>query len=685
MKTTQNNPSTSKRITAVILLLLFHITPLLLAQQAPPALLPLPQQVEWHNKQTAVMRVVVESDAHRPLIKEIIEGKGGIITQKSAIQLNITRVENIPEAPVNQEEAYRLTISKKAIHIEATNEKGEFYALQTLRQLITIKNGKPFAPCCQIVDWPAFSIRGFMHDVGRGYISIEELKREIATLSKFKINVFHWHLTEDLAWRLESKLFPMLNDSSNMMRLPGKFYTITEAKELEAFCRQHQMLLIPEIDMPGHSAAFTRALRHDMQSPEGMKLLKLLIDEVCETFSNSPYLHIGTDEVHFTNPAFVPEMVGYIRTKGKKVISWNPGWHYKAGEIDMTQMWSSRGRPTPGVPAIDSRLHYINHYDAFADIVGLYNSNIAGVKRQDEQHAGAIIALWNDRHVEKESEILLQNGFYPAILTLAERTWRGGGDAYLDQRGTMLDPEGSEGFNQFVDFENRMLHFKSSELIGLPFAYVRQSNVRWRITDPFPNGGDLTSSFPPEKALQENYTHKGKTYQTSLVNGAGIYLRHVWGKTVPAFYDNPQPNHTAYAFTHVYSPKDQTVGLWVSFQNYSRSEKDLPPQQGKWAYKESQIWINNEAVMPPVWTNTHQTKTNEIALGNENFEVREPLPIQLKKGWNKVLLKLPVGEFTTHEVRLVKWMFTAVFVTPDGLCGVNNLVYSPDKTIPQTK
>ncbi len=72
-------------------------------------------------------------------------------------------------------------------------------------------------------------------------------------------------------------------------------------------------------------------------------------------------------------------------------------------------------------------------------------------------------------------------------------------------------------------------------------------------------------------------------------------------------------------------------------------------------------------------------------MGNENFEVREPLPIQLKKGWNKVLLKLPVGEFTTHEVRLVKWMFTAVFVTPDGQNSVDNLVYSPDKTLPQAK
>lgn len=214
-----------------------------------------------------------------------------------------------------------------------------------------------------------------MHDVGRSYIAVEELKREIAMLSRFKINVFHWHLTENQGWRLESKIFPMLNDSVNMTRFPGRYYTLEEAKDLVRFCKAHQVLLIPEIDMPGHSAAFVRTFRHDMQSPEGMKILKLLMDEVCETF-DVPYIHVGTDEVPFTNPEFVPEMVAYIRAKGKKVISWNPGWHYKAGEVDMTHLWSYRGKAQLGIPAIDSRFHYLNHFDTFGDLVSLYNSRI---------------------------------------------------------------------------------------------------------------------------------------------------------------------------------------------------------------------------------------------------------------------------------------------------------------------
>ena len=69
-------------------------------------------------------------------------------------------------------------------------------------------------------------------------------------------------------------------------------------------------------------------------------------------------------------------MVAYIRAKGKQVISWNPGWKYKPGEIDMEQMWSYRGKARPGIPAIDSRFHYINHFDTFADLIGLYTSRI---------------------------------------------------------------------------------------------------------------------------------------------------------------------------------------------------------------------------------------------------------------------------------------------------------------------
>ena len=646
--------------------------------QTSISLLPKPQLYKDTGKNFTMGKVKLSTPVLRPEWEVFIMNAGGEIVEHSSSVIEVELVPSIEEARLNGAEAYRLSVSNKRIKIEAVTEQGVYWAMQTLRQLERKKGKRSSVAGCEIVDWPAFRIRGFMQDVGRSYISMEELKREIEILSRFKINVFHWHLTENQAWRLESKIFPMLNDSVNTIRMPGKYYTLEEARDLVDFCKKHQVLLIPEIDMPGHSAAFVRAFRHDMQSPEGMKILKLLLDEVCETF-DVPYLHIGTDEVEFTNPHFVPEIVAYVRSKGKKVISWNPGWHYKPGEIDMTHLWSYHGKAQPGIPAIDSKFHYLNHFDVFGDIVALYNSRIYDQAEGSEDIAGTILALWHDRLIDNEWNLVIENGLYPNMLAIAERAWRGGGTEYFDGLGTILPPEDTEAFKEFADFEKRMLWHKEHTFKGYPFAYVKQTNVKWNITDAFPNGGDMDKVFPPEQELKDTYHYNGNTYGVRQAIGAGIYLRHVWGDMVPAFYADPKENHTAYAYTWVYSPKDQEVGLWAEFQNYSRSEMDLAPLPDKWDYKGSRIWINDREILPPVWTATHKVKSYEVPLGNENCVGRVPLAVHLNKGWNKVFLKLPIGKFKMAETRLVKWMFTAVFVTPDGERAVEGLIYSPDK------
>ena len=560
-----------------------------------------------------------------------------------------------------QEEAYHLLITKKGILLEATTPKGMYWGRQTLEQLKTTKNKKIYLPQCDITDWPAFRIRGFMHDVGRSYIPVEELKREISLLSRYKINVFHWHLTENQAWRLESKRYPELNAPENMEREKGKFYTLEEARQLVEFCKQHQVLLIPEIDMPGHSAAFVRTFKTDMQSEKGTQILKDIIDEVCATF-DVPYLHIGTDEVQFTNPEFVPMMVKYIREKGKKVISYNPGWNYKPGEIDMMQLWSYRGKAQKGIPAIDCRYHYANHFDTYADLVAMFNSRIYNQTEGSDDLAGCIIAFWNDRYINNTPQLLAENNFYPYMLTLAERAWRGGGNCYFDGKGTLLWEDEPEQLAAFKEFEDRLLWQKKTWLKEVLFPYVCQTQSEWQITDAFPNGGDLTKVFPPEQQEDSVYQYEGKTYKTRKIIGNGIYLRHVWGTLLPGFYANPQENHTAYATRWIYSPKERKTKLALEFQNYSRSESDLAPHQGSWDYKCSRAWLNGQEIMPPVWENTNTERSNEITLKNENYMSRPAIDITLKKGWNKLMLKLPVGKFSSKETRLVKWMFTAAIL-----------------------
>lgn len=671
----------------LILLALWSLC--LTTQAAVEHLLPRPHQISTNTAGTFSLaqniRLILPAiNANDPAVNteltNLIAGNGGSVSESATTTIEVQIVSAIANAEF-QEEAYSINVAPSKIIISATTLKGAFWATQTLCQLAENAGGNIVG--CDITDWPAFRVRGYMHDIGRSYIQFAELKNEILRLSRYKINVFHWHLTDNQGWRLESKIYPQLNANASYTRQPGLFYTIDQAKELVTFARQHGVTVIPEIDMPGHSLAFRTAMGHSMLTDAGLTEMKNIMTEACATFSDTEWMHIGTDEVRTDDQGtmawttFVPQMVAHIRAQGKKVVSWNPGYSYTADAIDMTQMWSSSGTILPGVPAIDSRYHYINHFDSYADIASLYNSTIAQQQKGSNQYAGVIVATWNDRLLPSDADIVKQNSFYPAMLAIAERSWLGGGKGYFTSIGVKLDPTDV----QYSDFERRFLFHKANFLQNEPIAYVQQTNVHWRITDAFPNSGVLSTTFPPETALANSYTYNGTTYNTKQATGAGIYLRHTWGTLIPAFFSTPQANATAYAYTYVYSPKAQTVGAQIEFQNYGRSEADVAPPQGQWDYNQSKIWINDIAIAPPTWLNTSTTRNNEITLKNENFSARTPVAVQLNQGWNKVLIKLPNAGFSLSGIRLVKWMFTCVFVTPDGKDAVSGLVYSPDQNL----
>ena len=144
-----------------------------------------------------------------------------------------------------------------------------------------------------------------MHDVGRNFQSIEFLKTQINFMSQYKLNIFHFHLTEDIAWRLQSKMYPQLTAASTMLRNPGEYYTLQELKELNEYCKKKFITLIPEIDMPGHSAAFKRALGIDMQTPEGLIACKNILTEICSELG-VPLLSQRRHAVKITDPNSLP-------------------------------------------------------------------------------------------------------------------------------------------------------------------------------------------------------------------------------------------------------------------------------------------------------------------------------------------------------------------------------------------
>ena len=682
-----------KRIIQATLVAMLMILPSAI-QAKVTHLLPKPHVVtETKGTPFALGRAVTITDATNCTALRNFFTENNCNITEGGIPVTVTMVESI-EGTYDytlegfDNESYTLTITTDAINITAVKPVGVIRAAQTLTQLAEGYEGTAALETVEIKDWAAFKLRGYMHDVGRSFISVAELKKHIELLSRFKVNCFHWHFTENQAWRFEVKAHEALTSAESMTRFAGKYYTQEQCREVATYAKERGVIIIPEIDMPGHSEAFERAMGFDMQTDQGMEVLKTVLTEVAGVFPDAPYIHIGADEREITYPNFLSIIIGHIHGLGRKVVVWNPirGVNVANTDADMTQMWSSAGSKITGKANIDCRYNYTNHFDVFADVVGIYRSNIYYVEKGNEGVAGTISAYWNDRKTPTEEDIVKQNNMYANVIASAERAWIGGGKEYIEIGGTML-PNSGEEFDEFADWERRFLFHKANSLKNEPIPYVKQTNVRWRITDPFPNGGNASTVFPPEEAgkststalLDESYTYNGTTYYTGMATGAGIYLRHTWGNNIiPTYYGTTNySNATAYAWTYVYSPTAQTVGAQIEFQNYGRSEQDKAPDNGNWDRKGSDIWINGVRVNPPTWDNAGKGINNEVDLMNENFSAREPIAVTLNQGWNKVFIKLPyVG---ASNVRLNKWMFTCVFTDPTGKNAVENLIYSPNQ------
>ncbi len=664
-------------------------------------LLPVPKTVAATNEAVFPLAgsVNLADASDNVLLKQFFTSRGMTVTGGAALTVNTTQVEQIPGAydyalAGYANEAYTLTIGSNQINITYVDPIGVTRAAQTLMQLAEGYEGMAGLETLTLTDWPAFKLRGFTHDVGRSYVTVEALKKQIDLLSRFKVNTFHWHLTENQAWRFEVKAYPQLTESRHMTRFEGSYYTQAECREVEEYAYERGVTVIPEIDMPGHSAAFQRAMGFGMQTEAGKAALKTILDEVAQTFTRAPYIHIGADEEQ-TTKAYLDEMVGYVReTLGRKCAVWNPvrGVAVSAIEADMTQLWGTAGVAVAGKANIDCRYNYLNHFDVFADLVGIYKSTIYYKERGDATVAGTISSCWNDRKLATQEDIIAQNNFYASVIASSSRAWQGGGKHYIDNctnggtngGGGVMLPASGEEYDDFLNWETRFLFHKAHTLKGEPVPYVRQTNVRWRITDAFPNGGNVTAVFPPEEqmntegVLPDVFQYKGDTYGTGMATGAGIYLRHTWGQSIiNAYYANPAYNSTAYAWTYVYSPVEQTVGALIEFQNYSRSEQDPAPAAGDWDLMGSKIWINGAEVAAPAYANTGVSiSSKEVTLKNENFPGREPIAVTLRQGWNKVFLKLP---YINAAYRLDKWMFTCVFTDTEGRNAVDGLIYSPNQ------
>jgi lysophospholipase L1-like esterase len=562
-----------------------------------PALIPMPKQVNWK------------------------EGYFQLATDKSLKeQVSIQMVRDA-------EEGYELNVSSTQITIKASSQQGVFNAMQTLQQLA--RNGQTI-DAVEIKDAPAFAWRGYMIDVGRNYLSMNLLKQQIDIMAKYKLNVFHFHATEDIAWRIAIKQYPQLTAPEHMLRNKGMYYTEAEIKELIAYCKARNILFVPEIDMPGHSAAFKRAMKVDMQSDSGIVYVKYILKEFCTTY-DVPYIHIGADEVKITNPNFIPEITRYIQSFGKKVIGWQPGGNFLDSTI--RQLWmDDLGKITSDkqVQYIDSRHLYLNHLDPLEAVTTIFNRQLANRNGGDKNALGAIICTWHDRAVATQEDVLNMNPVYPAMLAFAERSWRGGG-----KPGWIANiSDGDEA--AFAEFESRLINHQHQYFKSLSFPYQPQSSLEWKL-----------------------YDANNKLLKT--VSGGTIVLRHWWAPLIKGAIDTIKPNQVWYATTQIWSEENTTKPFWIGFNNLSRSPATDSPPAFAWNEHNATVRVNGGIVPPPIWKRAGQKGNSEIPLIDEGYEYREPTMIEFKKGWNDIQIKIPIGKLSGKDWQNpAKYMFTFV-------------------------
>lgn len=601
-----------------------------------PALIPLPQVVEWSDE------VFNMTDSSACFVQRL--------------------VTDLPGVPLHMEEAYRLNISADSVILEATTPKGLYWGQQTIRQIKQTHNGHTILQGCKIIDWPAFSVRGFMQDVGRNYQSIRMLKEQIDVLSAYKMNVFHMHLTDNPAWRLESKIYPQLSDPESMSRWPGKYYSQDAFIELSNYCASKNITLIPEFDVPGHSRAFREAFALETMSDPRVKTILLnLIDELCSLLppEQMPFIHIGTDEVWHDyerpEPSLLTDLIERIESHDRQVIVWRPGIEIENDTVSITQLWSSGGHPKPGHRCLDSRLNYLNHLDPLAGIPQLYFDRICLSPHGDSLRMGGILCCWNDNNVANGYDIIKHNPVYPGILTYSETSWKGQPENTGDKYLAKFPPKENTLFDAYCAFENRLIEHRDRYFSGKPFPYIKQTNIEWSIIGPFDNEGDVSRAFPVENEIKARYQIDSTAYEWKKgIVGGTIHLQHFFA--YPSYY--PKSNGTFYAFTRLWSPQEQTVGAWIGFHDWSRSggRRGGPfPEEGEWHNTDPKIWVNNRLIAPPRWNNPGlKSNTPDTPFTDENYFFRPPQSISLEKGWNEILIKIPIVENTW------KRMFTFV-------------------------
>ncbi|HET7161495.1 MAG TPA: family 20 glycosylhydrolase [Rhodanobacteraceae bacterium] len=393
------------------------------------------------------------------------------------------------------DEAYRLDVTPREVTISAADERGLFWGVQTFRQLLPLQHEvPPTIPAVSIEDAPRYAWRGVMLDVSRHFYPVEYIKQQIDLMSYYKFDVFHWHLTDDQGWRIQINRYPKLT-SVGAWRTEadgsreGGFYTQDQIRDVVQYARERNVMVVPEIEMPGHTSAAIAAYPElscggkpiTVPTTWGVfrdvdcvgrdatfTFLQNVLDEVVALFP-SPYVHIGGDEVpegvwadcaacqalartqglngeQGLHGWFVNRIRQYLAGKGKVMVGWD---EILEGHLDpqaIVEVW--RG-PQEAAKALANGNRIIVASPFYLDtpidrmtLQDLYRTDPFDdplFAKYPDKVLGGEAPLWSEHATPMNGDARL----YPRLLAIAEHLWNPGA---RDWRDFLLRARGQEAW-----------------------------------------------------------------------------------------------------------------------------------------------------------------------------------------------------------------------------------------------
>ena len=475
-----------KKIILIIVIAIFH--QYLFSQdmlQEKYNLMPWPQQISENNAPFKIDRKLTISIAGEDLKKRVanasvqflrrLANRTGIFIntgfpvkgKKASIKISFDTISNLS---IESDEAYSLNINENTISIKAKTDVGALRALETLLQLVNFNQNGYYFEGVAIKDSPRFVWRGLMIDAARHFQPIAVLKRNLDAMASVKLNVFHWHLTDDQGFRVESKVYPKLQQEAS----DGLFYTQEQIKDLVRYASNLGIRVIPEFDVPGHSSAILTAYpelssKEDYNysierfsgifnptlnpcKEETYTFLDNLFTEIAPLFPDE-YFHIGGDENegkhwdenseiqefkkknnlknnHELQTYFNIKLEKILKKLGKKLMGWDEiltpslptsavihSWRGKREGLQQSTLIEAAKRGYQGVLSagyyIDRMLSIEHHYSV--DPIG----DAILTKEERKRILGAETTMWS----ELVTPQTIDSRIWPRTAAIAERFW----------------------------------------------------------------------------------------------------------------------------------------------------------------------------------------------------------------------------------------------------------------------